>query len=81
MCSASPQGWLMVDGCTGHHFLHVIILLCPQLSRHFREVSVSLFFFMKREQRCLAPPAAPATFMFCPEGIDCTSCFEDNASS
>lgn len=79
-CSASPQGRLMVDGCTDHHILHVIILLCPQLTRHVIEKCLFLIFFKKREQRCLASPAVPTTLVFCPGGIDCTSCFEENAS-
>lgn len=80
MCSAPPQGWLMVDGCTDHHILHGIFFVCPQLSRHVLEKCLFMFF-IKREQRCLAPPAATATLVFCPGGIDCTSCFEENASS
>lgn len=48
MCSASPQGWLMVDGCTDHHFLHVIILLCPQLSRHVLEKRLFLYIFYEK---------------------------------
>lgn len=29
VCSAPPQGWLMVGSCMDHHILHVIVLLCP----------------------------------------------------
>lgn len=36
---------------------------------------------MKREQRCLAPPAAPATLVFCSGGTGHTSCFKEDASS
>lgn len=75
-----PTG--LVDGCTDHHILHVIVLLCPQLSRHGLEKCLFLFFFffVKREQRCLAPPAEPTRLVFCPGGTDCTRCFEENAS-
>lgn len=48
MYSASPQGCLMVDGCTDHHFLHVIVLLCPQLSRHVLEKCLFLYIFYEK---------------------------------
>lgn len=48
VCSAPPQGWLMVGGCMDHHILHVIVLVCPQLSRHVLEKCLFLYFFYKK---------------------------------
>lgn len=53
----------------------------PQLSRHVLEKCLFLYFFYEKGAEVLAPPAAPTTLVFCPGGIDCTSCFEENASS
>lgn len=54
--------------------------VCPQLSRCVLEKGLFVYSFLKREQRCLAAPAAPALLVFCSGVTDHTSCSKEGAS-